>query len=91
MAMTPWPDEHITILRRMLAEGKPSHVIAEKLGRKASSVRRYVSYNKDRMGFVMGNVQGRGERVDMMEFERDWKGPVPYLHWSITKPWRISK
>ena len=91
MGMTAWPDEDIAKLRRMLAEGKPSHEIAEALGRKPSSVRRYVNYNKHRMNLVVPVIQGRGDVVDMKEFNKKWQGSVPFGHWALTKPWRVSK
>ena len=86
MGMTTWPDEDITILRKMLAEGKPSHEIGAVLGRKPSAVRRFVNYNKDRLRLVKPMIQGRG-RFNQSQFDKDWYGVVPFGHWSITKPW----
>lgn len=86
MAMTPWPDEHITILRKMLRDGASSHQIGEVLGRKASSIRKYVNNNKDRLGLILPPKQGRN-RVNQSQFDKEWYGSVPFGHWAITKPW----
>lgn len=93
MGMTAWSEEHITIMRKMLAEGKSSADIGKAIGRKASSVRAYVNRNKQLLKLSCGEIRGRPKhgmpRYDETEFEKQWSGCVPYLHWSITKPWKL--
>ena len=87
MGRYAWPDEDVKVLRQMLAEGKPSHEIAEVLGRKAPSVRKYVNNNQEKLNLTVPTIRGRG-RFDGTQFDKEWYGVVPFGHWAITKPWR---
>lgn len=92
MGMTAWSDEHIEIMRRMLADGCSSTEIGKAVDRKPSSVRAYIARNKTILDLTLPDIKGRTSkgmpRYDATKFEKEWSGSVPYLHWSITKPWK---
>lgn len=86
MGMTAWSDEHIQILRKMVAAGKPSHEIAQAVGRTPSTVRSYLRNNKDKLELTPPDIRGRN-RWNEKQFDKLWRGSVPYLHWAMTKKW----
>jgi len=94
MGMTAWSDKHIDIMRRMVAEGRSSTEIGKAVGRKPTTVRAYIKRNRAILNLTVANIQGRTAydmpRYDATKFEKEWSGAVPYLHWSITKPWKSN-
>jgi IS30 family transposase len=88
MGREAWSDEDVKTLRKMVAKGETSTAIAEAVGRNPSTVRQYIRNNARKLGLHLPPIRGRGEK-NMASFDREWYGSVPYLHWSITKPWRL--
>lgn len=80
-----WSDEEIDTLRRLRRQGVTMQKISEELGKKPHCIfdwlRRYAHEY---------NIPTKEKpRVNMKKFNKEWYGAVPYLHWSITKPWRL--
>lgn len=88
MSRAAWSDEDVKTLRRMVSKGETSTAIAEAVGRNPSTVRQYIRNNARKLNLHLPAIRGRGERT-MASFDREWYGSVPYLHWSITKAWRV--
>ena len=61
------------------------------------TIQRYVSQNRERLGIEPrqgGKVKGKvylSQKSKPTEFDALWYGSVPFGHWMITKPWRVSK
>ena len=68
----------------------PAEQIGKELGVTKRSVQRYVAKNRDRLG-----LQPRYGRLPAGRphntFEKEWYGPVPFGHWALTKPWKLTK
>ena len=61
--------------------------IAAMLGKSRDSVRMYASRHRERLGLDVRTGAENKSRKMMSELDRQWQGPVPFGHWSITKPW----
>lgn len=81
-----WSDEEISIVRRLRRQGAQITDIGEAIGRKPHCVSDWLRrYAKDY------NIPAKEKpRVNLAQFEREWYGSVPYLHWTITKPWSVK-
>jgi len=90
MPRATWNEQDLLTLRRMLAKGHTSTEIGDAVGRNATTVRQFVRNNADKLELDMPLIQGR-YRYNPKQFNKQWKGSVPYLHWSITKPWRLEQ
>ena len=88
MARPTWDEKDVLTLRRMLLQGKTSTEIGNTLHKSAATVRQYISNNKTKLEDVLIHRATQGGRP-YKSFDKEWQGSVPYLHWSMTKPWRI--
>ena len=88
-----WTEEQICTLRRMVAQGATSKQISEAIGKKPAAVRKVIGKRKDDLELTLPPIRGRNPtpRPTTTDFEKQWYGSVPYLHWSITKPWKASE
>jgi hypothetical protein len=86
MSRSAWNEKDLETLRRMLAEGATSTEIGEAVGRNPATVRQYIRNNAHKLELLLPAIRGRGEKP-VASFDKQWYGSVPYLHWSITKPW----
>jgi len=90
MASNLWNESEIELLVDLWGKGFTTKQVAHELGRTSAQVRVYVSRHREEL-----NLERRSEYFRVMtptssvitEFEKEWQGSVPYLHWSITKPW----
>lgn len=85
-----WSSEDIQVLRKMVAKGFTSKEIGDALGRKPEAIRQYIHKNANHLQLELPPLRGRGDRC-VKQFDREWYGAVPYLHWAMTKPWRLTK
>lgn len=76
-----WTPEQIETLKAMRASGEPTKAIAKALGKTPSATSNFIQ----RYGHRYGIAVDRRSNI-----QREYNGAVPYLHWSITKPWRVS-
>ena len=90
MARPTWSEKDVLTLRRMLLDGKTSPEIGKALNKSAATVRQWMSNNRTSIEDVLMERPRNGGRF-YCSFEKQWKGSVPYLHWSITKPWRLEQ
>ena len=79
-----WSDWEISTLRQLRRKGVPMDDIAAKLNRKTHCVADWLRRYADEYCIPIC----RRPPIDKAQFEKDWYGPVPYLHWTITKPWK---
>ena len=90
MGRPTWSEQDLMTLRRMLADGKTSAEIGEAVGRTDTTVRQFVRNNAEKLELDLPLIQGRC-RYNPKQFDKDWYGSVPFGHWIITKPWRLTK
>jgi len=81
-----WSDHEIDTLRRMKRKDAPTREIAHVLGKPEHSIYDFMFLYAEDYGIPIR----RKPQVDIEQFNKDWHGPVPYLHWTITKPWRTA-
>lgn len=90
-----WTDEENQILTRMWKDGHYMHEICTTLNKTESSVRNYVQRNRDWLGLekrpanfrkIHDTFKLHGAEY-MKAFNKQWRGPVPYKHWTITQKW----
>lgn len=91
MSSRPWSDKDIATLCKLWKQGVTTKNIAIEVNRKPEAVRQYVYLNKKKLGLT-GRSQQETQifRVET-EFDREYRGAVPFGHWSITKPWGIRR
>ena len=82
-----WSEEHIRILREMWLDNRASAEIADRLGRKANSVRQYVAKNRSKLDLPARRRENIHSYKNLSEFDKQWYGKVPLGHWLITKKW----
>jgi hypothetical protein len=85
-----WSQEDIATLRKMWNEGHSSHAIADAVNRNSSTIRQYVTKNRDWLGLEPRTRYGVLPYKNTSEFDKQWYGSVPFGHWTITKPWRTT-
>lgn len=78
-----WTPEQIDIVRDMRASGACNKDIADAVGKSYGATNNFIQRYADRYNIVT-------KRRGVKGFESSYNGSVPYLHWSITKPWRVS-
>lgn len=92
MFSSSWSDHQIEKLKKLYKQGASLDAIAEAVGKQSTTVRQFVSRNRQKLGLERRNGQSvRPSHLTGEEFEKAWAGPVPYLHWSITQPWGSKK
>lgn len=77
-----WTTEELALLIEMRADNKTHAQIANKLGKNKRTIHNFLSKNAKKLGLDMQ------QREDALS-DKEWLGCVPYLHWTITKDWRI--
>jgi hypothetical protein len=95
-----WPAEEIQQLIKLYLGGKCNRDIAQALQRSVPQVKGMLSKTRKKLNLPMrGQEQisesrkktiaaGGKAALEPSQLDRDWAGPVPYCHWTITKPWR---
>lgn len=78
-----WSDEDIETVKRLRAADAPLKDIAEAVGRNYGAVNNFIQRYGDRFGI---KVKRRNQAASGLI--SSYNGAVPYLHWSITKPWK---
>lgn len=90
-----WTDEENQILTRMWNNGDYVHEICDALNKTKAAVRNYVQRNRDWLGLeprpanfrkIHATFKLHGAEY-MKAFNKQWRGPVPYKHWTITQKW----
>lgn len=76
-----WTPEQIETLKAMRASGEPTKAIAKALGKTPSATSNFIQRYGHRYGIAVDRRSNT---------QRDNSGSIPYLHWMITKPWRVS-
>jgi len=86
MRPSSWTKEEIDTLVKLWKEGVSSNKIAAKLKRRRSAITQYVCRHREELGLAhrANTFGGRPRRGD---FDTQWRGVVPFGHWSITQPW----
>ena len=84
-----WSDKDIKTLIRMRAAGKPIKIIAKAVNRSPSAVSNFVARYGDRFGISVSRQKFHGGK-GVKNFNDIYNGSVPYLHWTITKPWKVD-
>ena len=96
-----WTKERQAKLVELYLDGLPIKKIAAEINKTYPATRRYIENHRVRLRLPLRDaiacaVQGqRDAREDRLfsrgrSFEEQWTGPVPFGHWTITKPWRQS-
>ena len=93
MTSQAWHEEEIEILVDMWKKGFTTKQIAHELGRTQIQVKSFASRRRDEFGLEPRTQfsQRRDAQDKKSEYDKwldkMWKGPVPFGHWTITKPW----
>jgi len=82
---TGWSSEEIDKLRKLRNSGADLTKISKELNKSYSACSNFIQRYADRYG-----IKTKRRNQAAKNFYTEYNGPVPYLHWSITKPWRIS-
>jgi hypothetical protein len=88
-----WSEDEEETLVEMWQDGYTASEIANALDKYTHQVRMFVSRNRERLNLEnRGTALYRQEKRTMsdLEFDKLWKGSVPFGHWATTKPWRLS-
>lgn len=93
-----WHDSEIQEVIELWKDGVTIFEIANQLDRTEDQVRMWMFRNRDKYGlsprqniFVKKKQESDSKVSDYeSEFEKEWKGPIPFGHWSITKPWKLT-
>ena len=80
-----WTDTEIEKLRELRNSGVDLKTIGKELNKSPSACSNFIQRYADRYN-IKTNRRGQHDSG----FYNTYNGSVPYLHWSITKPWRIS-
>jgi len=82
-----WGDALEATFVNLWEQGYQYKQISEVLGKSVASIRNYASRHRDRLGLeIRTGWENRPDNV-MTELDHEWRGPVPFGHWLITKPW----
>lgn len=90
-----WTDEENEILVEMWNNGNYVHEICTALDKTESSVRNYIQRNREWLCLERRPANFRklhdtfklhGAEY-MKAFDKQWRGAVPYRHWTITQKW----
>ena len=82
------PIETIETIRTMRRNEASLAEIAQATGLKRNQIAHFLN----RYGATYGiAVRTKAKNRQVSEFDKQWQGSVPYLHWTITKPWRIQE
>jgi hypothetical protein len=90
----PWTEEEIETTIRMYKDHKTNFEIGSVIGKTPDAVK--TKLGKLRKQFNLPprdqSLLRKGTKADvpqgMTAFDRDWKGSVPFGHWTITKSWK---
>ena len=80
-----WTDEEINKLRSLRNNGADMTTISKEIGKSYGACNNFIQRYADRYG-IKTKRRNQASKAAYSEYN----GPVPYLHWTITKPWRIS-
>lgn len=83
-----WSDKDVATLCKLWREGVTTKNIAIAVNRNPETVRQYVYNHKKRLGLIGRSQEETNVYRAETEFDREYRGPVPFGHWAITKPWR---
>ena len=94
-----WEAEELSLLIKLYLSGKCNRDIAQALQRSIPQVKGMLSKTRSRLKLPFRkqeqinesrrktNALGGVNALETSQLDRDWTGPVPYLHWTICKPW----
>lgn len=89
-----WSDEHEQTLVKMWKEGTILPEIANVIGKSQPAIRGFLKRNRERLGLEMRPFNysvGRKRKSNAPRiftlFDKQWSGPVPPKHWTITQSW----
>lgn len=93
-----WTDEENEILVRMWKNNHYVHEICTALDKTEACIRNYVQRNRDWLGLEKrpANFRKINDKYKlhgaayMKAFNKEWHGPVPFKHWTITQRWSQS-
>jgi len=85
-----WSKDEQRLLVELWNEDLSTKKIAEGLGKSFSSVKMYIQRHRKELGLDRRLVKKARASSGRPEFDKEWYGSVPYLHWSITKAWRCQ-
>lgn len=93
-----WSDEENEKLIELWTAGEYVQDIADELGKTKACVSNYLSRNREWLGLEKRptNYRKKGHTYKlhgttfMKAFDKEWHGPVPFKHWSITQSWSKS-
>jgi len=75
-----WTKDEVNVLVEMRLLNHTHSEIAEVLGKKKTTIHNFLSKHSDKLNIP---VQQKEDKISSAA----WLGPVPYLHWMITKKW----
>lgn len=78
-----WTEKEIATLKEMRSNKRPVKEIAQVLNKSPSACFNCVQRYGDRFGITVDRKKGSQKACTI----DNWLGSVPYLHWTITKPW----
>jgi len=93
MGVRRWSQEQIDTLVEMSLAGYEHVDIGKAIDKNPSAIRNYLMHNRKKLGIPPRKVRVRTNSARSKqgsEFDKEWFGSVPYLHWSITKAWRCQ-
>jgi len=83
-----WPQSDIKQLCELWNEGLSVQQVADHMGRTYGSIKMFLGKYRDELGLEKRQGKKCGKKLSTRpEFDKEWYGSVPYLHWSITKSW----
>lgn len=94
MQAQAWTYQERDILVAMWNDNESPSTIGKVLGKSQNSVSNYVRNHQDELGIKPRSksfYKGEFNTQRRNSVEQSWSGPVPYRHWSITKPWGWSQ
>lgn len=84
-----WNSEREARLIELWEQDVTAEKIGKELGVTKRSVQRHVAKYRDRLGLQPRFGKFTPGRPPV-EFDKQWRGSVPFGHWAITKPWRLD-
>lgn len=83
-----WSDKDIETVRKLRAADVPLKDIGVAVGRSRGAVANFIARYGDRFNIKVKRSNQRGKVFS--NTLSSYNGSVPYLHWTITKPWKVD-